>query len=128
MPGWEVHANAYETIARQMFLIDAPPLLVLPCSLALAICAGLAYAFAPGWSASALTALALLGAQFIPAIAFSRSLVWPWVPGTLAVVLAAASAAAWRHLLVNRELTEAENEKTRYQQAIQFVTHEMRTP
>src|SRR5207248_5305437 len=33
MPGVEIDANAYETIAHQMFLIDAPPLLVLLCSL-----------------------------------------------------------------------------------------------
>jgi signal transduction histidine kinase len=128
MPGVEIHANAYETIARQMFLVDAPPLLVLPCCLGLAICAGLAYAFASGWIANVLTLLVLLSAQSIPALAFSRSVVWPWVPGTLAVILATASAAAWRHLLVRRELVLAEHEKTRYQQAMQFVTHEMRTP
>jgi len=128
MPGVEIHANAYETIAGQMFLIDAPPLLVLPCCLALALFAGLAYAFTKGWIANVLTLLVLLGAQLIPAVAFSRSIVWPWVPGTLAVILATASAAAWRHLLVRRELVQAEHEKTRYQQAMQFVTHEMRTP
>jgi signal transduction histidine kinase len=128
MPGVEIHANAYETIARQMFLVDAPPLLVLPCCLALAALAGLAYAFTNGWLANVLTLLVLLSAQLIPALAFSRSIVWPWVPGTLAVILATASAAAWRHLLVRRELVHAEHEKTRYQQAMQFVTHEMRTP
>ena len=128
MPGVEIHANAYETIARQMFLVDAPQLLVLPCTFALAICAGLAYSLAPGWLANMFTLLVLLGAQLIPAVAFLRSTVWPWVPGTLAVILATASAAAWRHLLVRRELVHAEHEKTRYQQAMQFVTHEMRTP
>jgi signal transduction histidine kinase len=128
MAGVEIHANAYETIARAMFLVDASPLLVLPCSLALALCAGLAYAFAPGWMASVLAAIVLLGAQVLPAVAFSHSTIWPWLPGTLAVILAIASAAAWRHLLVGRDLVHAEHEKTRYQQAIQFVTHEMRTP
>jgi signal transduction histidine kinase len=128
MPGVEIHANAYETIARQMFLVDASPLAVLPVSFVLALCAGFAYATAPGWTASALALAVLLAAQIIPAFAFSRSIVWPWVPGTLAAALAIASAAAWRHLLVGRDLVEAEHEKTRYQQAIQFVTHEMRTP
>ena len=129
MPGVEIHANAYETIARQMFLVDAPP----PAGPAMlpgarALCAGLAYAFTSGWIANVLTLLVLLGAQLIPAVAFAHSIVWPWVPGTLAVILATASAAAWRHLLVRRELVQAEHEKTRYQQAMQFVTHEMRTP
>jgi signal transduction histidine kinase len=128
MPGVEIHANAYETIARKMFLIDAPPLLILPVTFALAICTGLSYALASGWQANVLAFLVLLTAQLIPAIAFANSTVWPWVPGTLAVILATASAAAWRHLLVRRELVHAEHEKTRYQQAMQFVTHEMRTP
>ena len=128
MPGVEIHANAYETIARKMFLVDAPPLLVLPVSFLLAICAGLAYAFVSGWQSNILALLVLLTAQLIPAIAFANAIVWPWVPGTLAVILAIASAAAWRHLLVRRELVHAEHEKTRYQQAMQFVTHEMRTP
>ena len=44
------------------------------------------------------------------------------------MILATASAAAWRHFLVSRELVDAEHEKTRYQHAMQFVTHEMRTP
>jgi signal transduction histidine kinase len=128
MPGVEIHANAYETIAHQMFLVDASPLAVLPVSLLLALCAGFAYAFAPDWIASVSAAAVLLAAQAIPAIAFARSIVWPWLPGTLAVALAIASAAAWRHLLVGRNLVKAEQEKDRYQQAIQFVTHEMRTP
>jgi signal transduction histidine kinase len=127
-PGVELHANAYETIARQMFLVDAEPLVVLASTLALAICAALAYTFAGGWIANVLTLAVLLVSQLIPAVAFTHSIVFPWVPGTLAVVLATASAAAWRHLLVRRELVRAENEKSRYRQTMQFVTHEMRTP
>ena len=75
-----------------------------------------------------LTLLILVASQLVPAIAFTRSVVWPWMPGTAAVVFATAAAAAWRHLLVRRELVRAENEKIRYQQTMQFVTHEMRTP
>jgi signal transduction histidine kinase len=129
MPGVEMHANAYETLARQMFLVDAPLRTVAASTFLFAIFAGLAYAlFTTSWIASVLTLLVLIGAQLIPAIAFAHSTVWPWVPGTLAVVLATASAAAWRHLLVRHELVHSEHEKTRYQQAMQFVTHEMRTP
>jgi signal transduction histidine kinase len=128
MPGVEIHANAYETIAHQMFLVDASPLLVLLSTFALALGAGLGYAFATGWLANVLTLLVLSVAQAIPALSFAHSIVWPWVPGTLAVILATASAAAWRHLLVRRQLIHAEREKSRYQQAMQFVTHEMRTP
>jgi signal transduction histidine kinase len=128
MPGIEMHANAYETIARSMFLVDTPLRIVVPVTFLFAICAGLAYALASGWVSNALIVAILLVSQFVPAIAFAHSNVWPWMPGTAAVLIAGATAAAWRHLLVRRGLIRAEREKTRYQHTIQFVTHEMRTP
>ena len=128
MPGVEMHANVYETIARQMFIVDAPLLNVVAACFALAVLAALAYALARGWMANVLTLMVLAGSQLLPAVAFRHSMAWPWIPGTLAVVFATASAAAWRHLLVRRELANAENETSRYKQTMQFVTHEMRTP
>jgi signal transduction histidine kinase len=128
MPGIEMNANAYETIARQLFLVDVSLSNVVIGCVLLAIAAGLAYAFASGWIANILTLVILLAAQLLPAIAFARSTVWPWLPGTLAVVLATAAAAAWRHLIVRREFAHSEQERDRYQRTIQFVTHEMRTP
>jgi signal transduction histidine kinase len=128
MPGVEIHANVYETIAQQKFLVDAEPLTVIAVSLALAICTGLAYALVSGWAANLLAITLFIGSQLLPAMAFRHSVVWPWVPGTVSVVLATAAAAAWKHLLVRRTLVRVEGEKTRYQQAMQFVTHEMRTP
>jgi signal transduction histidine kinase len=128
MPGVEMHANAYETMARQMFLVDVPLRTVVAVTFLFAVSAALAYALATGWIANVLTLLILVASQFVPAIAFTRSVVWPWMPATAAVVLATAAAAAWRHLLVRRELVHAENETIRYRQTMQFVTHEMRTP
>ena len=128
MPGVEMHANAYETLARQMFLVDVPLQSVVIATLLFAIAASLIYAFAGGWIANVLAFVVLAGAQIVPAIAFMHSVVWPWMPGTFAVVLATASAATWKHLLVRRQLFRAENEKIRYQQTMHFVTHEMRTP
>lgn len=128
MPGVEMHANAYETLARQMFLTDAPLEDAAGATLLFAIAAGLVYAVAGGWVANLLTLLVVAGAQILPAVAFAHSVVWPWVPGTTAVLLATGAGAAWRHLLVRRELVHAESERTRYQQSLHFVTHEMRTP
>jgi signal transduction histidine kinase len=128
MPGVEMHANAFETLARRMFLVDVPLETVVVTTFLLTLGAGLSYVFTSGWIANVLTLFMLLIAQLIPAVSFTHSAVWPWVPGTFAVILATASAAAWRHLLVSRDLVDAEHEKTRYQQAMQFVTHEMRTP
>jgi signal transduction histidine kinase len=128
MAGVELHANAYETIARQMFLVDASPVAVAASCLALAACAGLIYVFLAGRVANVAALLLAAASQAIPAAAFARSIVWPWLPGTLSAGLALVLAASWRHLLVRRALVQAGEEKNRYQQAMQFVTHEMRTP
>jgi signal transduction histidine kinase len=128
MPGIEMHANAFETIARQMFIVDVSLTTVVAGCFFLAIAAGLAYALTQGWVANLLTIAIILVSQLIPAFAFAHSTVWPWFPGTLSVLIATGAAAAWRHLLVRRELVQAEHEKDRYQRTIQFVTHEMRTP
>jgi signal transduction histidine kinase len=128
MAGVEMHANAYETIARQMFLVDASPLGVLAFCLALAAGAGLIYAFLSGRTANLAALFLVATSQAVPAAAFTRSIVWPWLPGTLSAGLALALAASWRHLLVRRALARTGAEKNRYQRAMQFVTHEMRTP
>jgi signal transduction histidine kinase len=71
---------------------------------------------------------AIAASQALPAFAFSRSIVWPWLPGTLAAIFAASLAAAWRHLVVRRQLVSARQEKNRYQNAMHFAIHELRTP
>jgi signal transduction histidine kinase len=128
MPGIEFHANAYETLARGMFLVDAPLTQVAAFCFALAAAVGLAFAFTTGWITNLAAILLILASQAIPAFAFSRSVVWPWMPGTLAAVFATAAAAAWLHLIVRRQLFRAESEKARYQRSMQFAIHELRTP
>jgi signal transduction histidine kinase len=128
MPGIELNANAYETIARQMFLADAPLTEVAAVCFALAGAAGLAFLFSAGWPANVAAILVIGTSQAIPAVAFAHDVVWPWMPGTLAAIFGAAAAAAWRHLIVRRQLLYAENEKERYQRSMQFAIHELRTP
>ncbi len=128
MPGIEFHANLYETIAQRMFLVDAPLTEVAGVCFLLAGGAGLAFLFFSGWQANVGAAITVLVSQAIPALAFSRGTVWPWMPGTLTVLLATSAAAAWRHLIVRRELRAAESEKNRYQRSMQFAIHELRTP
>src|SRR4051812_21978795 len=94
----------------------------------LALCGGLGYAFTAGWPANTAALAVVVASGLTPAVAFRHSTIWPWLPGTLAALMAAGAAAAWRHILVRRELVDSQHEKTRYQQAMQFVTHEMRTP
>lgn len=128
MPGIEMSANAYETLTRQMFLVDVRVSAVGLVALLLSLCAALAYAFNSGWIANVAALAVLIVSQIIPAFAFAHSVVWPWLPLTLSAVTATSAAAAWKHFLVRRELVHAEQEKSRYRNAIQFVTHEMRTP
>jgi signal transduction histidine kinase len=128
MPGIEFHANAYETIARRMFLVDAPLTTVAAVCFLLAAAMALTFAFLTGWQANAGAFLIVAISQIIPGVAFARSSVWPWMPGTLTALLATAAAAAWRHLIVRRQLVMAESEKTRYQRSMQFAIHELRTP
>jgi signal transduction histidine kinase len=128
MPGIEFHANAYETIARQMFLVDAPLAEVAATCLLLATAMGLTFVFLTSWQANAGALLIVVISQIIPALAFSRNTVWPWMPGTLTALVTTAAAAAWRHLIVRRQLVASENEKERYQRSMQFAIHELRTP
>jgi signal transduction histidine kinase len=75
-----------------------------------------------------LALIPLFASQLIPAGAFTGSQVWPWLPGTLTAFATVAVAAAWKQVRGRRELIASEHQKTAYQHAIQFVTHEMRTP
>jgi signal transduction histidine kinase len=128
MPGIEFHANLYETIARRMFLVDARLTRVAAVCFALAAAAALAFLFGGGWQANLAALFVIAASQAIPAIAFAHSVVWPWMPGTLAAIFGTVAAAAWRHLIVRRQLLYAENEKNRYQRSMQFAIHELRTP
>jgi signal transduction histidine kinase len=127
-PGVEIHASVYETLARRMFLTDAPVLAVFVAALALAFTGCVGYIAAGGSAANVIAVFVLLASQALPVFAFSRDLVWPWWPGTFAVLLSIVVAAAWRHISVRRDLITSERQRARYQQAMQFVTHEMRTP
>ena len=128
MPGIEFHANAYETIARRMFLVDAPLTGIALVCFALAAATGFAFFLGNGWQTNVAAAMIIAVSQTIPALEFAHGTVWPWMPGTLTALLATAVAAAWRHLLVRRQLLVSENEKTRYQRSMQFAIHELRTP
>ena len=128
MSGIEINANVYETISQGRFLTDTPAAAVILACIALASAAGLIFAFASGWTAYLLALIPLLASQLLPAMAFANGSVWPWLPSTLTAFASLAAAAAWKQVRVRRELTASERRTTVYQQAIQFVTHEMRTP
>jgi signal transduction histidine kinase len=70
----------------------------------------------------------LLSALTMPYVFFTHQKVFPFAMPAAAATFGVASAAAWQSLIVRRNLRRSEAERTRYQQAMHFVTHEMRTP
>jgi signal transduction histidine kinase len=128
MPGIEMHASAFETIAQKLFLVDAPLSMVLLVCLLFVTAAGVVFAYLDSWRANVAALAILLAAHLFPYFLFTRNIVFPYTPGAVAAWLAIISAAAWQHLVVRRRLVQSETARTRYQQAMQFVTHEMKTP
>ena len=128
MAGVEVLANAYDTIAQQQFLKRAPEWSVVLFCLLLTVAAGSTFAWLGGWRANTTAAGILVVALITPYVAITRGEIFPLSPGFWTAWLSIVAAAAWQHLYVRRRLVKSEAERERYQHAMQFVTHEMRTP
>jgi signal transduction histidine kinase len=128
MPGIEIHANLFETLAWGQFLTPVPDLAIVLVCLALAAAAVAAFAFRTGWQAYGLAALVVATAHVLPYALFTRNVVFPFLAPVSAAWLAAVGAGAFQFMTVRRQLRATEDERTRYQQAMHFVTHEMRTP
>jgi signal transduction histidine kinase len=126
--GIEIHAEAFETIAQRLFLRDVPLSWPPLFSLLLVAAQGLASAYLPGWKAYAAGVAVLLTALLTPYIFFTHLRVFPFAMPAAAATFGGLAAASWQTLMVRRRLRKAEAERTRYQQAMHFVTHEMRTP
>jgi signal transduction histidine kinase len=128
MTGVEIHAQAYETISRSQFLIPASPTAVVAVCLLLTIGAGATFAFLSGWTAYLVAFALLIGAHLTPHLAFANGTIFPYLAPVWAAWLSVFTAAAWQYFVVRRQLRKSESDKARYQQAIHFVTHEMRSP
>lgn len=128
IPGVEVHAQAFETIAGGRFLRDASNFSLLVTCLAITIAIGLVFAFFEGWTAYGAAAAVLALAHVLPLLAFRREIVLPFTSPVSVAWLSVAAAASWQYFFVQRRLRKSEEDKRRYQQAIHFVTHEMRSP
>jgi len=128
IPGVEVHAQLFETLERGRFLTDASNLSVLGFCLAAGILAGVIFAFLSGWPAYAAAGAWLVAAHATPFVLFRAGLVFPFFSPLASAWLTVMAAASYQHFVVRRALRDSETERHRYQQAIHFVTHEMRTP
>ncbi len=128
VPGLEINANAFETLAQQRFLTDAPSWAVLLLAVSLAAAAGLTFRYLAGWPANLVAFAILFVAHTTPYVFFTRGVVFPFAPPVSAAWLTLIAAAVWQHWIVRGRLDRSEAERVRYQHAMQFVTHEMRTP
>jgi signal transduction histidine kinase len=128
MSGVEIHAQAYETLAQGRFLIPASLTAVAIVCLALTMAAGAIFAFLSGSAAYILAFVLLIIAHLTPHIAFANGSIFPYLAPVWAAWLSVFAAAAWQYFVVRRQLQKSESDKARYQQAIHFVTHEMRSP
>jgi len=128
IPGVEVHAQLFETLERGQFPPDASNLAVLSFCVAVAIIAGLIFAFLSGWRAYTAAAALLIAVSATPFYLFRQGIVFPVFAPYATAWLTAIAAATYYHFVIRRALRQAETQRQHYQQAIHFVTHEMRTP
>ena len=78
--------------------------------------------------AYAAAVLILAAAALTPYFFFQRGMVFAATMSVGPAALGCACAAGYYHLVVRRNLRRSEADRHRYQQAMHFVTHEMRTP
>jgi signal transduction histidine kinase len=94
----------------------------------LAMTCSLIFAFLGGWPAYLFGVFQILVAHSLPHFAFLTAAVFPIVSPALAAWLTVICCRAWQHFVVRRQLVLSEEGRSRYQQAIHFVSHEMRSP
>ena len=128
VPGVEIHAHAFETMARGDFLRRAGNLAPLGMSILFAVGAGLAFALLSGWTAYTVAVAIVASSLAAPILFFGRGVVFPLFGPAAVAWLSCAGAATYQHFFVRRQLRRSESEKSRYQQAIHWAAHEMRTP
>jgi signal transduction histidine kinase len=128
VPGPEIHAHAFETMAQGEFLTPASDHAVLGVCILMAAAAGLTFWFLSGWPAYLLAGLLLIAAHLVPAFAFRSGVLFPYMAAISGSWFPIVGAATYKYFLVRGQWRKSEFDKARYQQAIHFVTHEMRTP
>ncbi|MSV30448.1 MAG: CHASE2 domain-containing protein [Bryobacterales bacterium] len=128
MAGVEIHAQAYETIAQGRFFTPAPGWMELAFCLLLTVASWAAFTFLTGVRAYLSAAGVLASAHVVPYLLFRNGTVFPYAPALASSWLTLVASAAYQHFIVRRRMVRAEFDRGRYQQAMHFVTHEMRTP
>lgn len=128
MTGVEIHANLFETLQQGTFVVDAPVSLPVLATLVAVLGAGLVFVFLSGLTAWLAAAAWLVAMHLLPRWLFANQVflgpTMLWTGTWLATIV----AASFHYFVIRRQWQKSEADKSRYQQAIHFVTHEMKTP
>ena len=127
LTGVEIHAQLFETLREGRFRVETSPALVLLAGLSLTFLVGIAFQ-QRGWRAYLMALPIILVAHAIPHLEFQQDRIFPTFGPILTAWLAGVTAATFQYFSQRRQLVRAQSEKARYQEAIHWVTHEMRTP
>jgi len=115
-------------MAQGTFLTDVGTLWENVIALILLIAIGMAFRYLPGWWAYVAGFILLVGAMLTPYVFFLNHSVFPFATSFFVAWFGTLTAASYYHLVVRRNLRIEQTSRERYQQAMHFVTHEMRTP
>jgi len=128
MPGVEIHAHIYETIAQKEYLWPASNVSIVLACLMLAMVTATVFAFLTGWQAYGVGAIQILWAHSLPHLLFQSGIIFPLLAPAASAWLSVICCAAWQYSVTRKQLSKSEADRSRYQQAIHFVSHEMRSP
>lgn len=128
MTGVEINANAFETLAGGSFLQTVSPSAVLLIGICGALVFVLIFRFLSGRTALVVAAVCLVAIHALPFVLFRADWVLPFAPIAAVTWLSSLASGGRLYLRLRGHLEQAEAERTRYQRAVHYVTHEMRTP
>lgn len=128
MTGVEIHAQAFETMVHGDFLYGPSPAVTLLLGFVLAAAAGLIFWFLVGWRAYAVAGCYLAAVHLLPYWCFRHNVVLPAFSVIASGWLCIIGAASFQYFVTRLRLAQTETRTAHYQQAIHWVTHEMRTP
>jgi signal transduction histidine kinase len=115
-------------MAHGLFITNVSGLWVGLFSLGLTVAMGLCFRYLPGWWAYGGGAMIVAAAFVTPYAFFTHQRVFSFATPAAVAWLSLLCAAGYYHLVTRRNWRIEQAARGRYQQAMHFVTHEMRTP
>ncbi len=127
-PGVEIHAQIFETLAGGKFLTPAPGAVSLAVALVLALALAACFQLLSGARAFALAGgLTALGLA-LPYALLASGVVLPFSMPAATASFCFLGLGTRQHFWTRKRLGAAEAQRDRYQKAVHYVTHEIRTP